>query len=82
MAQQSRKMQSNGRETREVTGANTVALGNRQASDSRDREEDGEPTANDEQGDTGETDRGEMGKDVTMSETTAQIKIGAATSND
>jgi len=47
-------------------------------------EGEGEPTASEEQGDTGEMEGAEMEmeKDVTMSETTAEIEMGAATSND
>jgi len=84
MARQCRKGQPNGRDTSEVTGANRVALGTRQATDTINVEGEGEPTANKEQGDTGEMERAEMEmeKDVTMSETTAEIEMGAASSND
>jgi len=82
MACQSRKVQLNGRGTREVTGANRVALGTRPARDTRNAEGHGEPMANEEQGDTGEKEGAEMEKDVTMSETTAEIEMGAAASND
>jgi hypothetical protein len=54
MARQSRKVQPNRRETWEVTGANRVALSTRQARDTRNGEGEGEPIANEEQGDTGE----------------------------
>ena len=82
MARQSRKVQPSGRETREVTGANRVALGTRQARDITNGE--GEPTADEEQGETGEMEMEgtEVEKDVTMSETTAEIEMGAAASND
>jgi hypothetical protein len=65
-------------------GANRVALGTRQARDTGNGDGYGEPTANEEQGNTGEMDGAEMEmeKDVTMSETTAEIKMGAAASND
>jgi hypothetical protein len=82
MARQSRKVQPNGRETREVPGANRVALGTRQARDTRKNEGEGEPTADEEQGDTGEMEGAEMEKAVTMSETTTEIEMGAAASND
>jgi len=84
MAHQSRKVQPNGRETREVLGANRVALGTRQARDTRNGEGEGQPMANEEQGDTGEMEGAQMvmEKAVTMSKTTAEIEIGAATSND
>jgi len=84
MARQSRKVQPNGRVTSEVTGANTVALGTRQARDTRNGEGEGEPTANKEQGDTWEMEGAdmEMEKHVTMSEITAEIEMGAAASND
>jgi len=82
MARQSRKVQPNGHETRQVTGANTVALGTRQARDIRNGEGEGKPMADEEQGDTGEMEGAEMEQDVTMSETTAEIQMGAATSND
>jgi len=82
MARESRKVQPSGRQTREVTGAIRVALGTRQARDSTTR--DGEPTAEEEQGETGEMEMEgtEVEKDVIMSETTAEIEMGAATSND
>jgi len=84
MGRQSRKVAPNGRETREVTGANRVALSTRQARDTRNREEEGEPTADEEQGDTREMEGAEMEREVTMSETTAEIEteMGAAASND
>ena len=42
-----------------------------------------EPTANEEQGDTGEMEGAEMEmeKDVTKRETTAEIEMGSAASN-
>jgi len=82
MARQRRKVQPSRRETREVTRANRVALGSRQARDIRNVE--GEPTADEEQGETGEMDmeQKKVEKDVTMSETTAEIEMGAAASND
>jgi len=72
-------MQRNGQETREVTGANRVALGTWQA-----RNTEGELMADDEEGDTGkmEMEGAEVEHDVTMSETTAEIEMGAAASND
>ena len=83
MARQSRKVQPNGRVTREVTGATRVALGTRHAKDPTNGEGEGEPTAYEEQGDTGEMEGAEMvlENDVTMSETTAEIEMGAASSN-
>jgi hypothetical protein len=61
-----------------------VALGTRHARDTRNGEGEGLPTANEGQGDTGEMEGAKMGmeKDVTMSESTAEIKLGAAASND
>jgi hypothetical protein len=83
-ARQSRKVQPHGRETREVTGANRVVIGTRQARDTSNREGEGEPTAKEEQTDTGQIEVAEMKmeKDLTMSETTAEIEMGAAASND
>ena len=65
-------MQPNGRETREVTGANRVALGTRQAENTRNGA--GEPMADEEDGDNGEMtmEGAEVEKDVTMSETTCK----------
>ena len=82
MARQSRRVELNGRETREVTGANRVALGTTQAGDTRNG--DGEPMADDEADDTREMEMEgtEVEKYVTMSKTTAQIKMGAAASNN
>jgi len=80
MTRQSRRVDPNGRETREVIGANRVALGTMQARNTRNRE--GEPMADKEGGNTGEMEVAEVERDVTMSETTAEIKMGAATSND
>jgi len=82
MARLSRNVQPSGRETREVTGANRVRLRTRQARDITHGE--GEPTADEEQGETRQRDMEgtEVEKDVTMSETTAEIKMGAAASND
>jgi len=84
MARQSRKVQPNGREMRAMTGAIRDAVGTRQASDTRNGEGEGEPKANQEQGNTVEMEGAEMEmeKDMTMSETTAEIEMGAATSND
>jgi hypothetical protein len=82
MARQSREVQPSGRETREVTGAKRVALGTRQARDITN--EEGEPTADQGQAETGEMEmKGtDVGKDVTRIETTAEIEMGAAASND
>jgi len=82
MARRSGKVQPCGRETMEVTGANRVALGTRQARDITNGE--GEPTADEEQGETGEMEMEgtQVEKEVTMSETTAEIEMGAAASND
>jgi len=79
MARQRRRVQPNAREMREVTGANRVALGTRQAWNT-----EWEPMANEEEGETAEMEMEgvEVEKDVTISETTAEIKMGAATSND
>jgi hypothetical protein len=65
-------------------GANRVVLGTRQARDTTNGEGEGEPTADKGQGETVEMEWTEMETDVTMSETTAEIKIemGAAASND
>jgi hypothetical protein len=75
MARQSRKVQPSGRETREVTGANRVGLGTRQARDITNGE--GEPTADEDQGKTGEMEmeETEVEKEVTISETTAEIEM-------
>jgi len=66
----------------EVTGAIRVALGIRQARNTRHRE--GEPMADKEEGDTGDMEMqgAEVGKDVTMRETTTEIEMEAADSND
>jgi len=77
MAGQSRRVEPNGRETREVTVANGVALGTRQA-----RNTDREPMTDEEEGTTREMEGAEVEKDMTMSETTAEIEMGAAASND
>ena len=79
MVQQSRKVQPNGRETRDITGANTVALGTSQA-----RNTEGQPMADEEECETAEmqTEGAEVEKAVSMSETTAEITMGAAASND
>jgi hypothetical protein len=79
MTRQSRRVQPNGRETREVTGANRVALGTRHA-----RNTEGEPMADKEEGETVEMEMvwPKVEKDVTMSETPAEIKMGVASSND
>jgi len=84
MARQSRKVQPNGRETGEVMGANRVALGTRQARDTGNGEGEVELMANEEQGDTWEIVGGEieMEKDVTMSETTAEIEMGVDVSSE
>jgi len=82
MARQSRKLQPNGREMREVRGANRVELGTRKARDSRNGEGEADRTANEEQGDTREMEGAEMGKDGTISETTAEIEMGPAAFND
>jgi len=84
MARQNRNVQPNGRETREVTGANSVALGTTKAGDTRNIQGDEEPTANEEPGNTGEKEGAEMEmqKDVTISETTAEMEMEAAASND
>jgi hypothetical protein len=65
-------------------GATRVVLGTTQARDTRHGQGEGEPTAINEQGDTGEMEGAEMemGKDVTMSETTAEIEMGTAASNE
>jgi len=82
MVQQSRKVQQSGRQMRQVTGANRPALGTRHARSIRNG--DGEPTADEEQGETREREMEgiEVEKDVTMSETTAEIEMGAAASNN
>jgi len=82
MARHSRKVQPSGQEAREVTGANRVALSTMQARDITIRE--GEPTADDEQGETGEMEMEgtEVEKGVTMSETTAEIEMVATASHD
>jgi len=81
MAQSSRRVQPNGQETREVVGANRVALGTRQARNRRNRE--GESLAENEEGDTGEmvVEGAEGENDVTTRETTAEIEMGGAASN-
>jgi hypothetical protein len=63
----------------EVTRANRVVLGTRQA-----RNTEGEPKADKEEGETGEMEMegAEVEKALTMSETTAEIEMGAAASND
>jgi len=79
---QSRKVQPNGRETRDVTGANRGVLGSRHARDRTNGDGDGKPTADENQGNPGEMDEEELEKDVTMSLTTAEIETGAAASNN
>ena len=82
MAIQSSKVQPTGPVTREVTGANRVALGTRQARDIIYREQ--ELTADEEHGGSREMEMEgmEVENDETMSETTAEIEMGAAASND
>jgi hypothetical protein len=69
---------------REVTGANRVALGTRQARGIRDDE--GEPMADEEADDTREKEGAKGEGDVIMAETAGEIEIeiemGAAASND
>jgi hypothetical protein len=62
-----------------VTGAERVAFGTRQP-----RNTEGEPIANEEECETGEIEMegADVEKDVTRCETIAEIKMGAATSND
>jgi len=71
-----------GQGTREATGANRGALVTRQTGNTRNAE--WEPMADEEDGDTGEMEMegAEVEKDVTMSESTAEIEMGAATCND
>jgi hypothetical protein len=79
MVRQSRQWQPNVRETRELTWANRVALGTRQA-----RNTEGESIADEEEGDTGEMEMegAEVENDVTMSETNVESEMGATASND
>ena len=69
---------------REVTGANRVALGTRQARGIRDDE--GEPMADEEADDRREKEGAKGEGDVIMAETAGKIEIeiemGAAASND
>jgi len=57
-------------------GANRVTLGTGQA-----RNTEGEPMADEKERDTGEMEVAEVEKDMTVSETTAEIEMGAAASN-
>jgi hypothetical protein len=84
-ARQSRKTGLEGHASmREVTGANRVALGTRQARGIRDDE--GEPMADEEVDDTREKEGAKGEGDVIMAETAGEIEIeiemGAAASND
>jgi hypothetical protein len=82
-ARQSRKTGLAGQASmREVTGANRVALGTRQARGIGDDE--GDPMADEEADDTREKEGAKGEVDVIMAETSAEIEIemGAATSND
>ena len=82
-AQQSRKTGLPGQASmREVTGANRVALGTRQARGIRDNE--GERMADEEADDTMEQEGAKGKGDVIIAETTGEIeiKLAAATWND
>ena len=73
-------MQPTGREKRDVTGANRRALSTRQARGTENR--DGETIADGAEGDPGGMEGVEVEKDVTMSETTPEIEMGAAAFDD
>jgi hypothetical protein len=81
VAHQESKVQPNGRETREVMGANRGIHRNRLARDTRNGVGEGEPTSVVEPGDTGEMQGADMEKQVTISMTTAEIEMGDAASN-
>ena len=68
------------RETGGGTGAKSTALGVRQARDIRN--EAGERMADKEADDTGEKAMAEEDRDVTMTETAGETKMGAAASNE
>jgi hypothetical protein len=82
MARHSTKVQLNVRAMRVVTGANRLALCTRQARDRRNRVGELEPSADEGEVDTREIQGLDMEREVTMSETNAEIEMGATASND
>jgi hypothetical protein len=80
MARQRRRMQPKERETGGGTGANRTALGISQARDIRNNT--GEPMADREADNTWEKGVAEEERDVTMTETAGETKMGAASSNN
>jgi len=80
MPRQGRNVQPTGSVPSEVQGANRVALSTRQPSNTRHRDDD--PMANGVQGNPGGMEGVEVGEEVTTSDTTAEIEMRAAASND